>query len=94
MSWDRTIERVAEPLHANLRGAALFAAVALGEVDLEEIDGLVSVDARFDPDDGQHGDLRPPLQRVPQALPLAEADVRPPQSAPGLGPTIPAILIR
>ena len=38
---DRTIERVAEPLHANLRGAAMFAGLALGEVGLEEIDGLV-----------------------------------------------------
>jgi len=46
----RTIERVAAPLHANLRGAALFAALALGEVDLEEIDGLVSIDARYEPD--------------------------------------------
>ena len=46
----RTIERVAEPLHANLRGAALFAALVLGEVDLEEIHGLVAVDARFEPD--------------------------------------------
>jgi len=46
----RTIERVAEPLHANLRGAAMFAAVALGEVDLEEIAGLVPVDRHFEPD--------------------------------------------
>ncbi len=46
----RTIERVAEPLHANLRGAALFAALVLREVDLEEIRGLVAVDTRFEPD--------------------------------------------
>jgi xylulokinase len=46
----RTIERVTEPLHANLRGAAMFAGVALGELDLEQIDGLVAVDARFEPD--------------------------------------------
>jgi xylulokinase len=46
----RTIERVAEPLHANLRGAAMFAALALGEVGLEEVDGLVAVDSRFEPD--------------------------------------------
>jgi xylulokinase len=45
----RTMERVAQPLHANLRGAAMFAALALGEVDLEEINGLVPVDARFEP---------------------------------------------
>jgi xylulokinase len=46
----RTMERVVEPLHANLRGAALFAALALGEVEFEEIAGLVPVDARFEPD--------------------------------------------
>jgi len=46
----RTMERVAEPLHANLRGAAMFAAVALGEVNLEEVAGLVTVDRRFEPD--------------------------------------------
>jgi xylulokinase len=44
------MERVAEPLHANLRGAAMFAALALGEVDPDEINGLVAVDARFEPD--------------------------------------------
>ncbi len=46
----RTMERVAEPVRANLRGAAIFAAIALGEVALEEVDGLVGVDARFEPD--------------------------------------------
>ncbi len=46
----RTMERVAAPLHANLRGAALFASVALEAVDLEEIAGLVPVAARFEPD--------------------------------------------
>jgi xylulokinase len=46
----RTMEQVAEPLHANLRGAALFAALALNEMDLEEVRGLVPVEARFDPE--------------------------------------------
>jgi len=45
----RTMERVADPMHANLRGAALFAALSLGEVDLEGLTKLVSVDARFEP---------------------------------------------
>ena len=36
-------------MHANLRGAALFAALALGEVDLERLTKLVTVDARFEP---------------------------------------------
>ncbi len=46
---DRRIERVAEPLHANLRGAALFAGLALDAVAPEEIRGLVDVDATFVP---------------------------------------------
>jgi len=44
---DRTIERVAQPVHANLRGAALLAGVALGAISLEEVDSLAPVDARF-----------------------------------------------
>src|SRR6202035_4249686 len=48
----RTMERVDEPVHANLRGAALFAGVALGEVGLDEIGALVPVDARFEPELG------------------------------------------
>jgi len=48
----RTVERVAEPLHANLRGAALFAGLSLGAVSLEELGGLVQVDERFEPDPG------------------------------------------
>jgi xylulokinase len=47
---DRRIERVAEPLHANLRGAALFAGLALGEVTADEVRALVAVDKTFDPD--------------------------------------------
>jgi len=47
---DRRIERVAEPLHANLRGAAIFAGMALGEVRREEVRSLVPVDRTFVPD--------------------------------------------
>jgi xylulokinase len=46
----RRVERVAEPLHANLRGAAMFAGLALDAVTLEDIHELVRVDARFEPD--------------------------------------------
>jgi len=45
----RTLERVADPVHANLRGAGLFAGVALGQVDLGEVGDLVAVEARFEP---------------------------------------------
>jgi xylulokinase len=49
---DRTIERVAEPLHTNLRGAALLASLALGAVRREEVRDLVPVDRVFEPDPG------------------------------------------
>jgi xylulokinase len=47
---DRTIERVAEPLHTNLRGAALLAGLALGAVSRDELRGLVPVERTFKPD--------------------------------------------
>lgn len=47
---DRTIERVHEPLHAGIRGAAVFAGIALGAVDPAEVRDLVTVDATFTPD--------------------------------------------
>ena len=47
---DVTIERVEHPLHANLRGAALLAAVALGALRRDEIPQLVPVDRAFAPD--------------------------------------------
>jgi xylulokinase len=52
---DRAIERVAEPRHANLRGAAIFAALALGAVTSGEVNGLVEVDATFRPDPAARG---------------------------------------
>jgi xylulokinase len=47
---DRTIERVADPLHTNLRGAALFAALALGAIERSQVRSLVPVERRFTPD--------------------------------------------
>ncbi len=47
---DRTIERVADPVDANLRGAALFAGLALGAVQPGEVRDLVEVDVVFRPD--------------------------------------------
>jgi len=46
---NRRIERVAEPLHANLRGAAIFAGMARGEVERSEVRSLVKVDQVFRP---------------------------------------------
>jgi xylulokinase len=46
---DRTMERVAEPLHAGIKGAALFASMSLGAVDASEVRGMVELDGRFTP---------------------------------------------
>ena len=46
---DRTIERVEEPLHANLRGMALFVALSLKAIRLEDVRSLVPVHRTFEP---------------------------------------------
>jgi xylulokinase len=46
---NRRMERVAEPLHANLRGAAILAGLALGQVERSEVRSLVAVDRVFRP---------------------------------------------
>ena len=46
----RTVEQVADPLLANLRGAALIAGLHLGAVTADEIRGLVPVAATHHPD--------------------------------------------
>lgn len=46
---DRRIERVADPATAILRGAALFAGISLGAVDVHRVRGLVPVDQVFAP---------------------------------------------
>jgi xylulokinase len=45
----RRIERVAEPAYANLRGAALFAAICFGRIALDDVCGLVRVTDTFEP---------------------------------------------
>lgn len=46
----RRIERVAEPMYGSLRGAGLFAAVALGRISLDEVRTLIHVSQAFDPE--------------------------------------------
>lgn len=47
---DRTIERVADPQYANLKGAAVFAGLALGDLQPDEVRETVAVDRVFTPD--------------------------------------------
>jgi xylulokinase len=49
---DRRLERLEDPLLAGLRGCALSAGIALGEVSRDEIRDLVPVDRTFEPDPG------------------------------------------
>ena len=46
----RTIEQVADPVNANARGAAMLAAVALGELDWDQVPDRVQVARRYEPD--------------------------------------------
>lgn len=47
---DRTIERVADPLHTNLRGVALYAAARVGVIDEADIASRNRVERVFTPD--------------------------------------------
>jgi xylulokinase len=47
---DRPIDQVADPLSANVRGAAFVASVGLGKLEVEEISSLVPVAKRYNPD--------------------------------------------
>ncbi|WP_194291296.1 xylulokinase [Cumulibacter manganitolerans] len=48
--FGRRIERVAAPTHAGLRGAALYALVAMGHIDRSSLGELVRVERVFTPD--------------------------------------------
>ena len=47
---DRTIERLVDPMHTGLRGAALLAGIALGDVRRSEIRHHTPIEATFGPD--------------------------------------------
>jgi xylulokinase len=55
----RRVERVAEPMYTNLRGAALFAAMSLGKISLDDVPSLVRVTASFDPDPAARATYEP-----------------------------------
>jgi xylulokinase len=47
---DRTIERLVDPMHTGLRGAALLAGIALGDVRHSEVRSHTPVETTFTPD--------------------------------------------
>jgi len=47
---DRAIDQVADPVNANARGAAMLAAVALGELDFDQVPARVKVARTYRPD--------------------------------------------
>jgi xylulokinase len=47
---NRRIEQVADPMYANLRGAAFFAAISLGRMDFADVAKRVRVTGTFDPE--------------------------------------------
>lgn len=47
---DRAVERIADPMHVNLRGAAILAGIALGDLSPAEAGALAVVGATFRPD--------------------------------------------
>jgi xylulokinase len=47
---DRSIVQAEDPIAANLRGAAILARLALGEIGLGDVPGMVPMAGRFDPD--------------------------------------------
>ncbi|MCB0959175.1 MAG: FGGY-family carbohydrate kinase [Acidimicrobiales bacterium] len=56
---DRTIRRVAEPQHANTRGAAFIAWLALGRQTLDELNRAVTIEAEFRPDPSMKATYEP-----------------------------------
>ncbi|HSP65141.1 MAG TPA: FGGY-family carbohydrate kinase [Candidatus Deferrimicrobium sp.] len=56
---DRRIEVVADPMQANLRGAALFAAVCLGRLSLDDVPARVPVAAVFEPEPSRRAVYEP-----------------------------------
>jgi xylulokinase len=51
---NRPVHRVADPLLVNVKGAAIFAGLVLGEVTPDEVPGLARIDATFEPQAANH----------------------------------------
>jgi xylulokinase len=84
----RTVQRLADPVHANLRGAAILAGLALGEIEPAHTGGLVPVDATFRPDPARqqaYARLYAEFPRLYRAQKGMFRRLNPPPPAPGRG---------
>ncbi len=75
----REILAVADPVHANVRGAAFLAGIALGELTAEDVPQRVRRRRDIRPGSGERRAVRRPLRRVREDLQGNEADLRPPE---------------
>jgi len=73
---DRRIEKVVEPLHAQLRGAAMVAGIALGLVQPSEVRDLVEVEAAFTPDPASREVYRRQYAEFPKLYKAEKAILR------------------
>ena len=76
---DREVRQIADPIDANVRGAALLAGLALGALSVDDIPGRVAVGGGVSAAAGGPRDLRRPVRRVPgpvqvHASPVPEAE--------------------
>ena len=78
----RTIEQVADPVNANARGAAMLAAVALGELNFDQVPERVRVARSYAPDPVATRAVRRAVRRVRGALPAQPQGARPAEPRP------------
>ena len=76
---DRVIRRVAEPQHANARGAAFVAWLALGRQSLDELNRAVTIEREFHPDPDGRAAYAPLYKEFLKLYKAHKADPRPPQ---------------
>ncbi len=85
----REIRQVADPVLANVRGAALITLMALGRIRLEDIPGMVEIRRTFTPDPATSCRVRRPVRRVRHPLQADQGHL--PAVEPVLSVTTPAI---
>ena len=93
---DREIRQVADPVLANVRGAALITLMALGRITVEQIPGMVGVRRTYTPDRSTPAEYDLLVRRVRDAVQADQGHLqaaqpvltggRPPVCGPGVTP--------